>query len=173
MSPPWLSSLGLCSPALRRRSGAAGQDSFYGELKQAPLTEDQVKNYIAAMADMQSAMGDAPADAAEPDAKTMTKLEDVAKQHGFKDFDEYNKVAGNVALVLDGDRPRNQGLCRRRQDDRRSRSRRSRPTSRCRRRTRKPRSRICSSNSSPPPPVANKGNIDLVVKYYDKLKNDE
>jgi hypothetical protein len=80
----------------------AAPGSFYGALVQAPLTEDQVKHYIEAMPDMQEAMGDAPADAAEPDAKTMTKLEEVARKHGFADFNEYNTVAGNIALVLDG-----------------------------------------------------------------------
>ena len=51
---------------------------------------------------MQAAMGDTPADAPEPDANTMAKLQDVAKAHGFKDFDDYNTIAGNIALVLDG-----------------------------------------------------------------------
>jgi len=80
----------------------ADSGSPYGDLTQMALSEDQIKHYIEAIPDMQAAMGDAPADAAEPDAKTMGRLQDVAKAHGFKDFDDYNTIAGNIALVLDG-----------------------------------------------------------------------
>ena len=76
--------------------------SVYATLEQVALTEDEIKNYIASLDDMQKAMGDAPADAVEPDAKTMAKLEAIAKKYGFRDFNEYNTVAGNLALVLDG-----------------------------------------------------------------------
>jgi hypothetical protein len=76
--------------------------SNYATLEQIPLTEAQVKGYIDSFSDMQAAMGDAPADAAEPPAATMAKLEDVARKHGFKDFSEYNTVAGNISLALDG-----------------------------------------------------------------------
>ncbi len=77
-------------------------DSVYRALEQVPLTADQVQHYIDAMPDMQAAMGDLPADAAEPDAATMAKLGDIARKHGFRDFDDYNTVAGNIALTLDG-----------------------------------------------------------------------
>ena len=74
----------------------------YGALQQIELTEDQVARYVGSLDDMQKAMGDIPADAAEPDARTMAKLEVVAKKHGFHSFDEYNNVAGNISLVVDG-----------------------------------------------------------------------
>ena len=32
----------------------------------------------------------------------MAKLETVAKSHGFRDFSDYNTVAGNIQIVLDG-----------------------------------------------------------------------
>jgi hypothetical protein len=76
--------------------------SIYETLEQVALTEDEIKNYIASLDEMQKAMGDAPADAVEPDAKTMANLEAIAKKYGFRDFNEYNTVAGNLALVLDG-----------------------------------------------------------------------
>jgi hypothetical protein len=79
---------------------AAG--SNYDQLTQVELTAAQIDNYIASIGDMQAAMGDAPADAAEPDAKTMAKLETIARKYGFKDFNDYNTVAGNISLVLDG-----------------------------------------------------------------------
>jgi hypothetical protein len=80
-------------------SEAAGD---YSSLPQIELTDDAVSRYVASLEDMQKAMGDVAADAAEPDAKTMDKLEVVAKKHGFSSFDEYNKVAGSISLVVDG-----------------------------------------------------------------------
>ncbi len=96
-------SLGLSAvPALADDPAPAAEGSVYGALRQVPLTEEQIERYIASLEEMQAAMGDAPADAAEPDAQTMTKLEAIAKKFGFKDFNDYNTVAGNIALVLDG-----------------------------------------------------------------------
>ena len=92
-------SLGLAATPVLADDAAS---SAYGDLKQVPLTEAQVQHYVDSMADMQAAMGDAPADAAEPDAKTMAKLGAIAKKHGFASFDEYNSVAGNIAVVVDG-----------------------------------------------------------------------
>jgi len=93
--------IAVAASAEDKRAGAAA-GSPYGDLQQVELNQDQIANYIDALGDMSAAMGDAPADAAEPDDKTMTKLEGIAKKHGFKDFDDYNNVAGNIALVLDG-----------------------------------------------------------------------
>jgi hypothetical protein len=157
-------------PALADDAPAPG--SFYGDLQQAPLTEDQVKNYVAAMPDMQAAMGDAPADAAEPDAKTMAKLETVAKQHGFKDFNEYNSVAGNVALALDGVDPETKTyvgadkLIERSMAEVKADKKMSDAD-------KKSALADLQQQLKSVTPVKNKGNIDLVVKYYDKLKNDD
>lgn len=102
-----LASLGLVfgllgAPAFADDAPAPAVNSVYRTLEQAPLTADQVQHYIDAMPDMQAAMGDLPADADEPDAATMAKLGDIARKHGFRDFDDYNTVAGNIALALDG-----------------------------------------------------------------------
>ena len=81
--------------------------SIYEELKQAPLTEPQIKQYLAAQKDMEAVFADAPADAADnPDPKTMAKLEAVAKKNHFASYDDFNAVAGNIALVLDGVDPK-------------------------------------------------------------------
>ena len=74
----------------------------YASLQQIELTDDEVSRYVGSLDDMQNAMGDVAADATEPDARTMAKLESVAKKHGFRNFDEYNNVAGNISLVVDG-----------------------------------------------------------------------
>ena len=73
-----------------------------GTLTQIELTDDEVSRYVGSLDDMQKAMGDVAADAADPDAKTMAKLEALARKHGFRSFDEFNDVAGNISLVVDG-----------------------------------------------------------------------
>ena len=96
-------SLSLCLPAAAEDAAPAGETGVnYDRLQQIALTEAQIKGYVEAMPDMQAAIGDAPADASEPDAKTMAKLDDIARKHGFRNFDDYNTVAGNISLVLDG-----------------------------------------------------------------------
>ena len=81
---------------------SSAADSLYRTLEQAPLTADQVQHYIDSTPEMQAATGNLPADAAEPDAATMVKLGDIARRYGFKAFDDYNNVAGNIELTLDG-----------------------------------------------------------------------
>ena len=95
----------LCAGAPARADDpppAAEATSDYGALQQIELTEDEVSRYVGSLDDMQKAMGDIPADAAQPDDKIMVRLEVVAKKHGFRSFEEYNKVAGSISMVVDG-----------------------------------------------------------------------
>jgi len=73
-------------------------------LAQMQLTEAQVQQYLEAQPDLDALMKDAPqqdADAA-PDPKFEAKLEEVAKKHKFANYGEFDAVAGNIALVLEG-----------------------------------------------------------------------
>jgi len=72
-------------------------------IKQVKITEAQVKGFIAAQADMAKIgekMQGAPSD--KPDPKIQGELEQVAKTHGFKDFNEYDDVAANISMVMAG-----------------------------------------------------------------------
>jgi len=98
---------GFAPPAILGTGAALAQTessgSIYDELKQAPLTEPLIKQYIAGQKDMEAVLADAPAEAADkPDPKTMARLEAVAKKNRFASYEEFNSVAGNIALVLDG-----------------------------------------------------------------------
>ncbi len=150
---------------------AAPPKAVYGALEQVALTEAQVKNYIEAQADMQAAMGDAPSDAAEPDAATMAKLEGIAKKHGFHDFNEYNTVAGNVSMVLDGIDPDTKAyvgadkLIQRSIDEVNADKQMTADEKRAA-------LGDLQTQLKGITPVKNKGNIDLVVKNYEKLSGD-
>jgi hypothetical protein len=164
--------LGLFGPpAFADDSAPPAAGAMYGDLTQAPLTEDQVDNYIAAIADMHAAMGDAPSDAPEPDAKTMAKLEAVAKKHGFADFNAYNTVAGNIQLVLDGVDPESKtyvgadkvlmkSMAELKADKQMTAA------------DKKAALEELQAQAKSIMPVKFKGNIELVVKNYDKLTGD-
>jgi len=147
-------------------------DSVYGALEQMPLTEDQVKHYVASLGEMQIAMGDAPADAAEPDAKTMTKLEAIARKFGFKDFAEYNNVAGNIAIVVDGVDPDTKTyvgadkMIERAIQDTESEKQMSDAD-------KKATVADLQAQLKTVKPIKNKANVDLVLKYYEQLSGDE
>lgn len=91
------------APAVADDAASTAQAaSDYSALGQIELTDDQIGRYIGSLDDMQKALGEMPADAAQPDPAMMAKLEGVAKKHGFAGFDEFNAVAGSISLVVDG-----------------------------------------------------------------------
>lgn len=72
-------------------------------IKQVKISETHVKGFIAAQADMAKVgekMQGTPTD--RPDPKIQLELEQVAKTHGFKDFNEYDDVAANISMVMAG-----------------------------------------------------------------------
>jgi hypothetical protein len=70
-------------------------------MKQMQLTEQQVKNYIAAQKDM-SALSEKMEGNAKPDPKVQQQMEAAIKKAGFKDFNEYGAVGDNIQLVMSG-----------------------------------------------------------------------
>jgi hypothetical protein len=164
-------SLGIAAaPAFAEGDKPATEDagSNYDQLTQVELTGPQVDNYIASIGDMQGAMGDAPADAAEPDAKTMTKLEAIAKKYGFKDFTEYNTVAGNISLVLDGVDPQTKAYVG--ADKLLAKSiAEAKADKQMKEPDRKAALAELQAQQKAITPIKYKGNIDLVLKNYDKL----
>jgi len=70
-------------------------------LKQIKLTEKQVESFINAQKDMSAAvekMQGAVSD--QSSSKFQAELTAVVKKHGFKDFQEYEDVAGNISMVM-------------------------------------------------------------------------
>jgi hypothetical protein len=73
-------------------------------LAQTQLSEAQVQQYLEAQPDLDALMKDAPQPEADapPDPKFTAKLEEIAKKHKFSNYGEFDVVAGNIALVLEG-----------------------------------------------------------------------
>src|SRR5882672_9161800 len=70
-------------------------------MQQIKLTEKHIEGFIAAQPDMSAVVetmqGAAPD---KPNPKFQADLAAVAKKHGFKDFQEYEDVAGNISLLM-------------------------------------------------------------------------
>ena len=137
-------------------------------LKQMALTEKQIQGVLAAQKDLDAITAKLP-DNAPPDAKVTAQLDAVAKKNGFASYDEYNDVIDNISLVLGGFDPATKKyvgseavikaqIAQVEADKKMS--------------AKDKKDALADLNDAlkaPAPAIENKGNIDLVGKYYDKL----
>jgi hypothetical protein len=137
-------------------------------LEQIALTDKQVEGVIAAAKDMDAITAKLP-DNAKPDPKVTAQLEGVAKKYGFASYDEYNTVVDNISMVLAGFDPAtkkyvgSEAVIKAQiaevQVDKKMPAKDKKEAL----------DDLNAALKAPEPPIANKGNIDLVAKYYDKL----
>jgi hypothetical protein len=89
-------------------AATAQQPAGPADLKQIQLTEKQVQGVIAAQKDVspifEKLQQNGPADQLPP--KAQADLDAAVKKHGFKDFNEYDEVVGNITLVMTGIDPK-------------------------------------------------------------------
>ena len=137
-------------------------------LNQMALTDKQIDAVLAAQKDMNAITDKLPQDA-KPDPKVIAKLGDVAKKNGFAGYDEYNAVLDNISLVLGGVDPATKKyvgseavikaqIAEVQADKKMSAKDKKQALD-----------DLNKALKAPEPAVENKGNIDLVVKNYDKL----
>jgi hypothetical protein len=137
-------------------------------MKQMALTEKQIEGVLAAAKDM-DAITDKIPDNAKPDPKVDAQLDAVAKKNGFASYDEYNNVTDNISMVLGGFDPATKKYVGAEavlkaqiaavQADKKMPAKDKKQA-------------LADMNDAlktPAPAIENKGNIDLVAKYYDKL----
>ena len=137
-------------------------------VKQMALTEKQVEAVLAASKDV-DAITDKIPDDAKPDPKVDAQLDAVAKKNGFASYDEYNTVVDNISLVLGGFDPATKKFVGTEavlkaqiaqvQADKKMPAKDKKEAL----------ADLNEALKSPPPAIENKGNIDIVAKYYDKL----
>ncbi|NOJ42611.1 hypothetical protein [Bradyrhizobium australiense] len=137
-------------------------------IKQIALTEKQIEGVLAAQKDV-DAITDKIPDNAKPDPKIDAQLDAVAKKNGFASYDEYNTVVDNISLVLGGFDPATKkyvgaeavlkAQIAQIQADKKMSAKDKKEAL----------ADLNEALKSPPPAIENKGNIDLVAKYYDKL----
>ncbi|WKA27979.1 hypothetical protein [Bradyrhizobium roseum] len=137
-------------------------------IKQIALTDKQVEGVLAAQKDI-DAITDKISDDAKPDPKVDAQLDAVAKKNGFAGYDEYNTVVDNISLVLGGFDPATKKFVGAEtvlkaqiaqiQADKKMPAKDKKEAL----------ADLNEALKSPPPAIENKGNIDIVAKYYDKL----
>jgi hypothetical protein len=137
-------------------------------LKQMALTDKQVQGVLAAQKDMDGITEKLP-DNAKPDPKVAAQLEAIAKKNGFASYDEYNDVIDNISLVLGGFDPATKkyvgaeavikAQIAQVQADKKMSAKDKKEAL----------DDLNEALKAPAPVIENKGNIDLVGKYYDKL----
>ena len=137
-------------------------------LKQIVLTENQIEGVLAAQKDM-DAITAKLADNARPDPRIIARLEGVAKKNGFASYAEYSNIVDNISIVLAGFDPATKqyvgtetvikGQIARIEGDKKMSPNDKKEAL----------ADLNDALRSPAPPIENKGNIDLVAKYYDKL----
>jgi hypothetical protein len=137
-------------------------------LKQIALTDKQIEGVLAAQKEMDAITEKLPENA-KPDPKIAAQLDAVAKKNGFASYDEYNNVVDNIGVVLAGFDPATKkyvgteavikAQIAQVQADKKMPAKDKKAAL----------ADLDEALKSPAAPIENKGNIDLVAKYYDKL----
>jgi hypothetical protein len=136
-------------------------------LKQMALTEAQIQSVLAAAKEMDPI--EEKMDDDKPDPKLTAQLDGIAKKNGFASYADYNVVVDNINLVLGGFDTTTkkyvgpEAVIRAQigevQADKKMSAKDKKEAL----------ADLNDALKSPGPALENKGNIDLVNKYYDKL----
>jgi hypothetical protein len=137
-------------------------------LKQMALTEKQIEGVLSAAKEMDPLTDKLP-ESGKPDPKLLAQLDGVARKNGFASYDDYDNVVDNISLVLSGVDSATRkyvgtetvikAQIAQVQADKKMPAKDKKEVL----------ADLNDALKSPAPPIENKGNIDLVVKYYDKL----
>ena len=137
-------------------------------LKQIALTEKQIEQVLAGQKDV-DAITDKIPENAKPDTKIDAQLDAAAKKAGFASYEEYNTVVDNISLVLGGFDPATKKYVG---SEAVIKAQIAQVEADKKMPAKDKKAALADLNDalkSPQPAVENKGNIDLVSKYYDKL----
>jgi hypothetical protein len=156
------------APAPAAKQQAAPPPQAPPPMKQIALTEKQIEGVLAASKEMDAITDKIPQNA-KPDPKVDAQLDAVAKKNGFASYAEYNDVTDNISMVMGGFDPATkqyvgpEAVLKAQiaavQADKKMPAKDKKAA-------------LADMNEalkSPAPAIENKGNIDLVAKYYDKL----
>jgi hypothetical protein len=137
-------------------------------IKQMALTEKQIEGVLLASKEMDVITAKLPENT-QPDAKMIAQLDGVAKKNGFAGYDEYTTVMDNISLVIGGFDPATKKYVG---TDAVIKAQIAQVDADKKMSAKDKKDALADLNQAlkaPEPPIQNKGNIDLVAKYYDKL----
>jgi hypothetical protein len=149
-------------------SATAQEQAASPAVKQMVLTKTQIEGVIGAQKEMDE-INEKVSEKPEPYLIVAEQLESAAKKNGFASYEEYTNVVDNISIVLAGFDPvtkkyiGSEALIRAQiaqvQADKNMLAEDKTEAL----------DELNNALKSPAPPVENKGNIDLVATYYDKL----
>jgi len=154
-------------PPKQAAPAAPPQQQAPPPLKQMALTEAQIQSVLAAAKEMDPV--EEKLDDEKPDPKLIAQLDGIAKKNGFASYADYNVVVDNINLVLGGFDTTTkkyvgpEGVIRAQIAEVNADKKMS---------AKDKKEALADLNDalkSPGPALENKGNIDVVTKYYDKL----
>jgi hypothetical protein len=156
------------APAPAAKQQAAPPPQAPPPMKQMALTEKQIEGVLAASKEMDAITDKIPQNA-KPDPKVDAQLDAVAKKNGFASYAEYNDVTDNISMVMGGFDPATkqyvgpEAVLKAQiaavQADKKMPAKEKKAAL----------AEMNEALKTPAPSIENKGNIDLVTKYYDKL----
>jgi hypothetical protein len=166
-----LSTDGALAQAMQKAAPAAPAAAPMGQppaVKQMALTDKQIDGVVAAAKDMDALAAKVP-DTGKPDPKITAQFDATAKKYGFASYDDYNDVVDNIGLVMSGIDPTSKKyvggtaviktqIAQVQADKKMSAKDKKEALD-----------DLNEALKAPEPTIENKGNIDLVVKNYDKL----
>lgn len=138
-------------------------------IKQIALTDKQIEGVIAASKDV-DAITDKIPENAKPDPKVTASLDAAAKKNGFASFDDYNNVSANIGLVYAGIDPATKKYVGNEAVIKAQIAQLAADKKMSAKDKKEALDDLNEALKHPAPAIENKGNIDLVVKYYDKLE---
>jgi len=137
-------------------------------VKQIALTDKHIEGVLAAQKDM-DAITAKLIDNAKPDPAMAAQFEGIARKNGFAGYDEYSNVLDNISIVLAGFDPATKRYVG---TDAVIKAQIAQVEADKKMSPNEKKEALADLNDAlraPAPPIENKGNIDLVAKYYDKL----
>jgi homoserine dehydrogenase len=150
-------------------TAATAQSAGHSELKQIQLSEKQVQGVISAQQDVAAIFNKLqgpPPD--ELPAPVLAELDAAAKKHGFKDFNDYDEVIGNITMVMTGMDPKTKAFTEPaaaiKQEIAEVTANKTMPA-----REKKEMLEDLNEALKSAQPIQFPGNIELVKKYYDKI----
>jgi hypothetical protein len=149
--------------------GQTRQPATEEALEQFALTEAQIQAFLDAQSEIAPILAKQPqSESDKPDPKVMAQLDAIAKKHKFASYDEFADVGANISLVMDGVDPKTkkyvgadvvlkQQIAEVRADPKMTAADKK--------------AALAEMNEAlkAVEPVKFPANIDLVVKYYDKI----
>jgi hypothetical protein len=148
--------------------GAPSPDAPQVAVKQIALTDKQVDGVLTASKQMDDVTAQQPENA-KPDPKVLAQLEDIAKKSGFASYEEYTNVTDNISMVLAGFDPTTKKYVGPEAVIKMQIAQVNADKKMPAKDKKEALADLNEALKAPAPAIENKGNIDIVTKYYDKL----